>query len=94
MLLAWRGSYERAWELSAAFAFCLFAASMTSVFFPAAGPFDQVHFAAQLRALLPDGAGTYHLPMLHELRSAGHYEMNAFRMQGVLAFHPSTRPWL
>jgi hypothetical protein len=43
VLLSLMGRFDRAWELSAAFSFCMLVATASSLFFPAVGPFEYLN---------------------------------------------------
>jgi membrane-associated phospholipid phosphatase len=84
--LAFLGREQRAWELCAAFAFCMVVATVTSAIFPAVGAFEYLPVPADIQARLPNGAGDYHLEMFYQLRAASSYELNPFRLQGLVTF--------
>jgi membrane-associated phospholipid phosphatase len=84
--LSFLGREQRAWELCAAFGFCMVVATVTSSLFPAAGAFEYLQVPAELQARLPGASGDYHLAMFHVLRSASSYELNPFRLQGLVTF--------
>jgi membrane-associated phospholipid phosphatase len=80
------GRSERAWELCAAFAFCMVVATVISSLLPAAGPFEFLPIPPDLRSQLPGNAGDYHLVMFHQLRGATIFELDPFRLQGLVTF--------
>jgi membrane-associated phospholipid phosphatase len=86
VVLPFLGRGQRAWELCASFAFCMLVATLTASFFPAAGAFDYYPVPPDLQARLPSMAGDYHLAMFHQLRAATSYELNPFRLQGLVTF--------
>ena len=86
LALSCLGRFERVWELCAAFTFCIFLATLTSVLFPAAGAFEHSGIAAQYGAHLPGGSGVYHLRMLYSLRSASELTIDPFALRGMVTF--------
>jgi membrane-associated phospholipid phosphatase len=86
LTLSCLGRFERVWELCAAFSFCIFTATLTSVVFPAAGAFEHSGVAARFGAHLPSGSGVYHLRMLYSLRSASALTIDPFALRGMVTF--------
>lgn len=86
LALACLGRHQRVWELCAAFGFCLFVATITSVLFPAAGPFEFSGIAGNFADSLPAGAGVYHLKYFHALRGTPELLIDPMHPKGLVTF--------
>ena len=80
------GRTERAWELCAAFCFCLLVATVVSFLFPAVGAFEHSGLAARYGDQLPGGSGVYHLESFHSLRGSTKVVIDPFRLEGLVTF--------
>lgn len=84
--LACLGRNQRVWELCTAFGFCLFVATIVSMLFPAAGAFEYSGIGRSYGALLPGGAGVYHLKSFHALRGATDLMIDPMHPEGLVTF--------
>ena len=80
------GRAERAWELCAAFSFCILVATVVSFLFPAVGAFEYSGIAKAYGSQLPHGSGVYHLPGFYALRGAHQLVINPFNLDGLVTF--------
>jgi len=86
LALACLGRHQRVWELCAAFGFCLLVATLISMLFPAAGPYEFWGIADKYGSQLPRGAGVYFLKDLHALRGASRLLIDPIHPKGLVTF--------
>lgn len=84
--LIWRQRVDRVWELCFVYAGTITVCTLFSTFAPAVGAFVHYGTSVGTLAMLPEGAGIYHMPIFETYRTGATSTVDFTRLQGVVTF--------